>query len=115
MVKGVNNEYKLNMDLFIIPNSACRVDGFMECFQEKNKVWFDALATLNGYEADPDDFYVQNWGVESGALEDESLCENLWRHFLRVDDEEGEWYCRLDKEFLPYSILKNWISKEMIE
>lgn len=115
MVKGINNEYKLNMDLFIIPNSARRVDGFIECFQEKNKEWFDTLANLNGYEADPDDFYVQIWGVESGALEDESLCENLWCHFLRVDDEEGKWYCRFDKEFLPYSILKNWKEGESYE
>lgn len=109
MIKAVNGEYKLDMDLLIIPHSLNKVDSFFPSMQEKMSEWFNKLAEVNGYEADPNDLYVETRGIEDGARQDrnDEKCHNLSEHWLEVEDSEGTWITRFPNRYLPYSILKD--------
>lgn len=99
--------YEMKMDMFVIPNSAGRLDEYIESYKPILKNWLDSVAKASGLTWDENEPLVQLWYVETNRADKEANSENVVRHGFLIDSDGKSYYGRIKEEVLPYSWLKN--------
>ncbi|MBR6289245.1 MAG: hypothetical protein IKR19_07920 [Acholeplasmatales bacterium] len=99
----------MNMDMFIIPNQAGKVNNFWTGVERQTSI-ADMLCNLNGFDFDPKhDKVVQVWS----CCDD---CNNMQDHFFHETDDEGnEYRFRFPSSYIPAKILKDHVEGETFD
>lgn len=101
----VENNGKVNIQfngsVFIIPNHAGTVDGFVVS-KDKYRKFMEDLCDLNSDQKfDPEDNLVQVW-IHSEDLN----CDNVTRHNPCVKHNDKEYWLEPMAEYIPSSLLR---------
>ncbi len=106
MTKRINTIATVNADIFVIPNSAGKIENFIPFEDSLNEM--KQICELNGYgEFDKNDPLIQVWVCDN-------KCENYQNHYPKFT-AEGKTYRYNLTSFIPYSILKNVKEGETID
>lgn len=99
----ISNGIAINASMFIIPNSACKIEDLFDFVRAENLELMEKICELNGMKFDPEnDYLIQTW-----YLSEELGCDNIPDHCISVKIETGE-KCTIGVEghYLPSNLFK---------
>lgn len=100
-----------NASLFIIPNSACKLEGFFEFAREDRKADLSKLLEANGKSFDEEtEYFVETW-MHSTDLD----CDNMCDHGFRLSIDGKEYWTELPNRDFPKSLLDGHKEGEHIQ
>lgn len=101
---NLNNGIHINADLFIIPNSAAKIEDLIDISRENNLKYMQKICELNGMKFDEQNDYL----IETWYCSEEFECDNIPDHSIYCNTEDGQ-RCIIGVEsrrWLPSNLFK---------
>jgi len=101
---NMSNGIAINADLFIIPNSAAKIEDLFDSAKEERTNQMNKICELNGMTFDKD----HDWLIECWLCAPELDCDNIADHNIHVLNENGA-HCTIGLDHwrnMPSTLLK---------